>query len=163
MLSCSIGRASSGRCTLRTAPGPVPYHRVRGPERGREDFMPSLSDTAPASLSLPDEVELERAVDLLGEATEVISHLAWIVRRVGDVQALEDFKDTEARPAYRRQSGDEVPSFEAIGRLHSYAAQMRSYLEEVGPYIENIGGPRALWNLDSVRVELEFRSRRDNA
>jgi hypothetical protein len=114
--------------------------------------MPENTD---AAITLPDDAEFERVVELLGEATDQVGHLAWRVRRVGDIDAADgEFDDADEIPDHRRHPGDEVPSFEAVGRLFSYASTLNSYLEETKGYVNDLGGPEALYNLDSVRVQL---------
>jgi hypothetical protein len=116
--------------------------------------------TAAVELTLPDDAQLARGVELLSEATEVLTHLAWVVRRVGDADALDEFEPGDAIPPHRRHPGDEVPSLEAIGRLFSFAGTMHSYIEELSNAIEDVGGAEALWKLDSVRLQADFAAKR---
>jgi hypothetical protein len=117
--------------------------------------MPTSTPNAP--LTLPSQAEIEKAVKLLSEANEALCDLAWVVRRIGDVESIDDYPGSQERKAHERHPDDEVPSYESIGRMYSAAATMRGYVEEMTSAIADIGGPRALYNLDSVRVEVDYR------
>jgi hypothetical protein len=119
--------------------------------------MSTVTPTKDRPVTLPTEAELERAVRGLRDANELLIHLAWRVRRVADVEAVDSLEDSEI-PSHRRHPGDEVPSFEAIGRMYSYAADMRRDLEEITRAVEDIGGQKALWDLDSTRVVAAFQA-----
>jgi hypothetical protein len=116
----------------------------------------SVNTTPVPAVSLPNEEELRKVAELLGEATEYVSDLAWRVRRLADDR--DELEDTDEAEPHRRQLDDPIPTKEDLGRLFAAGVTFRSYLEEMSSYIKDMTGPDALERLDYVRVTFPYRN-----
>jgi hypothetical protein len=87
--------------------------------------MPATMDRP---LTMPSDRERRRALHNLGDASRRVGNFRWRVWRYSEHVELEDEPREYERP----------PTFDEIGRVLVFVSDARSYLEEIGGYLDDI-------------------------
>jgi hypothetical protein len=98
------------------------------------------------NVTLPTRKELATAEKALVRVQEPLTDIAWRVERVGGI-------DEDESSALKRRKGDEVPTFEHIGRLYSFVLDDRASLAELNRLVTRVED--RLRDLDYVRLREE--------
>jgi hypothetical protein len=105
------------------------------------------TDTADRTfpIALPTEAALKALEEKLRDANEALGDVTWPVYMIAKAWG-DGSGGRELHP------GDEVPTFEALGRLFSYGSTFRSYLDSMNEYASRLED-ESLRSLDIVRDE----------
>jgi hypothetical protein len=102
-----------------------------------------MATTAKQPVTLPTPEELKEASEALYVGASPLTSIAWRVERVGGI-------DEEDDSLIKRQDGDEVPTFEHLGRLFSFVLDARLTLQELEDTLERVS--EGLRDLDYTRA-----------